>query len=188
MGNATKLSSSVSVAKYKELEAADDRAALGSFVIERFDERYFKPVDDSPSKHGFASLAVSCLVIEALESFYQGLGSTKDQSTQMFTDFLARKTPLKVLGGNDPDAARGTKNWFYKDIRCGILHQAEARGGWLVMRKGPLLDPQKRVINATAVLRALRQEVKQYAKSIETDDDLWKKFKVKMSAVLANCN
>ena len=186
MSDKTKLSSSIAVGDYKRLEAASDRKALSAFVMERFDERYFKPVDDSPSKHGFASLAIACLVIETLESFYQGIGDTKGKSTQMFIDFLGRDTPLKVLGGSYP--ARGTKNWFYSDIRCGILHQAEARGGWLVMRKGPLLDPHRRVINATAVLRALREEVKIYAKAIETDQALWEKFKDKMKAVISNCN
>ena len=73
----TKLSSSTTVARYKKLEAANDREALGQFLVERFDERYFRPIEDSSSKHGFAVLAVACLVIETLESFYQGLPDTR---------------------------------------------------------------------------------------------------------------
>ena len=43
-GEKTKLSSSTNVAEYRTLEAADDKAALGRFIVERFDERYFQPI------------------------------------------------------------------------------------------------------------------------------------------------
>jgi hypothetical protein len=179
MSESTKLSSSTTVAKYRKLEETGDRKAIGQFFVERFDERYFRPIEDSSSKHGFAVLAVACLVIETLESFYQGRPDTIRASTQMFRDFLGRDTPLKVLaGGND---------WFYKDIRCGILHQSESRGGWRVLRRGPLLDVQAKALNATAILRALRSEVRKYAQKIQTDELLWKNFCKKMGGVCANC-
>lgn len=179
MPDSTKLSSSTTVARYKKLEAANDRKALGQFFVERFDERYFRPIEDSSSKHGFAVLAVACLVIETLESFYQGRADTRNASSQMFRDFFARDTALKVFaGGND---------WFYKDIRCGILHQSESRGGWHVLRRGPLLDTQAKTMNATALLSALRLEVRQYAQQIQTDEQLWRNFCKKMGAVCANC-
>jgi len=179
LSGATKLSSSMTVAKYKDLEKAGDRKSLAHFIQQRFEERYFSPVEDSPSKNGFASLAVSCLVIEALESFYQGKASTKDSSKQMFRDFFERDTPLKVFASHD--------DWFYYDIRCGILHQAEARNGWRVLRNGSLLDCGGRTINATRFLRALRRTVAEYAQAITADDTLWGKFQLKMEAVCDNC-
>ena len=179
MSESIKLSSSTSVARYRKLEAAGDRRAIGQFFVERFDERFFRPIEDSSSKHGFAVLAVVCLVIETLESFYQGRLDTKNASTQMFRDFFARDTPLKVFAGES--------DWFYKDIRCGILHQSETRGGWRVLRKGPLLDAQAKALNATAILRALRSEVQKYAQMIQTDEQLWKNFCKKMGGVCANC-
>jgi len=54
-----KLSSSVTVARYRELEAAANRSDIARFVIERFDERYFRPAQHSPSRHGFTLLATS---------------------------------------------------------------------------------------------------------------------------------
>lgn len=180
MSDSTKLSSSTSVARYKKLEEANERRKLGEFLVERFNERYFQPIEDSMSKHGFAVLAVACLVIETLESFYQGRPDTRGVSAKMFREFLARETPLKVLAaGND---------WFYNDIRCGILHQSETRGGWKVRRKGPIVDAQGKTINATAILRALQKEVALYAQQIETNDVLWENFQKKMRAVCANCN
>ena len=179
MSESTKLSSSTTVAQYRKLEAAGDRKAIGQFVVERFDERYFRPIEDSSSKHGFVVLAVACLVIETLESFYQGRLDTKNASTQMFRDFLARDTPLRILAGES--------DWFYKDIRCGILHQSESRGGWRVLRKGPLLDAEAKTLNATAILRALRSEVRKYAKRVQTDEQVWKNFCKKMGSVCATC-
>lgn len=179
MSQFTQLSSSITVSKYRELEANNDRKAIGRFLIERFDERYFLPIENSSKKHGFTILAVACLVIETLESFYQGKIDTKKESKRIFLDFLIRDTPLKVLANGG--------DWFYTDIRCGILHQSESRGGWRVLRKGPLLDFQARTINATRMLRILRAEVKNYAQKLQTDDQLWENFCKKMNGVCLNC-
>lgn len=177
----TKLSSTVTVARYRELEQSDDRQALAQFVRDRFNERYFRPIESSPvaDKHGFTIMAVCCLVIETLESFYQGKGDTKRHSKEMFSSFFERDTPLKVFGeGGD---------WFYKDIRCGILHQSEARGGWRILRNGPLLNMPTKRINATQFIRELSKAVDTYANQIQDDDALWKEFKKKMKAVCDNC-
>ena len=178
-GEATRLSASMTVAQYRVLEQAGDRKALGTFILERFDERYFKPVENSPSKHGFASLAVGCLVIETLESFYQGRVDTRGMSNRMFRGFFRRDTPLKVFAGGD--------DWFFNSIRCGILHQAETRDGWRVLRSGPLLDSTARTINASLFLRELSKVVVAYAKQLEIDDTCWMNFQKKMKAICNNC-
>jgi len=174
-----KLSTSMTVARYRALEQAGDRHALACFVRERFDERYFRPVEDSRSKHGFALMAIGCLVIEALESFYQGLADTRGKSAEMFRRFLNRGTPLRVFGGRN--------NWFYRDVRCGILHQAETRGGWRIRRAGALFDASTRTINASRFLRELRKQVEAYSNQLAQDDDCWKRFQIKMQAVCSNC-
>jgi hypothetical protein len=177
----TKLSSTVSVARYRELEQYDDRQALAQFVRDRFNQRYFRPIESTSSadKHGFTIMAVCCLVIEALESFYQGKADTKGHSKEMFDAFFKRDTPFKVFGGGG--------DWFYKDIRCGILHQSEARGGWRILRSGPLLDVPAKSINATRCIRELCKAVDTYANQIQHDDALWALFKKKMKAVCDNC-
>lgn len=178
--DAISLSSSVTVKRYRALEKRGDRRTIGHFVVERFDERFFLPVDRSTRKHGFASMAMACLAIETLESFYQGLASTRGRSSRMFKDFFARDTALKQFGcGGD---------WFYRDIRCGLLHQGEARGGWRIHRRGPMLDKNARTVNATLFIRALRRAVVSYGAQLENDDNLWKLFRRKMDAVCANCN
>lgn len=179
-GTHLRLSSSVTVAQYLQMEASNDRKGLGEFIVARFDERYFLPMEDSPSKHGFASLALACLVIETLEAFYQGKGDTRNVSKKMFMDFFQRDTPLKPLGNGG--------DWFYCDVRCGILHQAEVRNGWRVLRSGPLVDYAHKTLNATRILREVRAAVKGYAAALENDVTLWSSFKVKMKTVCANCS
>jgi len=174
------LSSNVTVARYRALEAAMDRAALALFVRERFEERYFRPAFGvKGTRHGFTLMAIACLVIETLEAFYQGIDSTRGRSREMFAAFFARPTQLRVFGGD--------QDWFYQHIRCGILHQGEARGGWRILRRGPLLDNETRSINALLFLRAVRNAVAEYSYQIEHDDAIWRRFKLKMAAVCGAC-
>lgn len=175
----TKLTASVSVSDYRKLVEAENREALGRFIVERFDERYFRPVCNSSSKHGFAIMAVACLVIETLESFYQGLADTKGRSKKMFREFFKRNRSLGGFGQGD--------DWFYTNIRCGILHQAETRGGWKILRSGALLDCQNRTINASEFLRHLRDSVDNYAVELQSDAAIWRNFCRKMESICANC-
>lgn len=174
-----KLSSTVTIKKFNELVAANNRQCLGEFIKQRFSERYFDPVENSNLKNGFAIMAISCLVIEAIESFYQGLPDTKGQSTTMFCGFFNRADGFNSFSSKD--------DWFYRDIRCGILHQAETRGGWRILRSGPLLDKSNKSINAAKFIKELQNVVEQYADEIQTDEVLWKNFCKKMEAVCANC-
>ncbi len=70
--------------QYNEMLAANppDKSAIAEMVYHRFFGRYIKPFlfEDKRYKkfykNGFAMMASSCLLIEALESFYQGLEET----------------------------------------------------------------------------------------------------------------
>lgn len=178
-GSKTKLSSSTTVSRYRELVKNGDKATLSKFIIERFDERYFRPVETSDNKHGFALMTIACLVIETLESFYQGRSDTKGKARQMFEEFFKRDKRFEIFQSED--------NWFFRDIRCGILHQAETRGGWKISRCGSMLDKRNKIINATAFLRQLRKSVESYASELQKNEVLWESFCKKMDAICVNC-
>lgn len=181
MASGTRLSSKITVKRYRELELNDDRTAIGEFLRQRFAERYFQPIEFSQKKHGFLIMAVCCLLIETLESFHQGKRDGKGSKT--FSAFFAHDTELKVFGkdlGQGPD-------WFYKNIRCGILHQSETKGGWRILRKGELLNVSDKTINATKFLAELSRAINDYAKKLQTDDVLWGRFKTKMKFICDNC-
>jgi hypothetical protein len=100
-------------------------------------------------------MVICCLVIEALESFYQGNADTRGAGEKTFGEFFARPTPLSVFGHEYGEGA----DWFYKNISCGILHQSETKGGWRIHRKDLLLDTSQKSINAAAFLSKLRKTV-----------------------------
>lgn len=176
----TKLTNTVTVSQYQALEAADDRVACGRFIVQRFHERYFEPTVNAPTRHGFTLIAIACLVIEALECFYEGKAHSKGGSAKLFAAFFLRPTGLEAFGAGDRD-------WFFKDIRCAVLHQAETVGGWRLRRTGKLLDTGERIINAKRFVELLQRAVDDYAKLLETDKALWRNFKKKMRAVCDNC-
>lgn len=177
---ATKLSKRTTIAQYKAMKLANDRQGLGSLLVERFDERYFAPALTGDARHGFTQMAVGCLVIETLECFYKGLGDSKNASKSTFRDFFKRGAGLDVFGAGEPD-------WFFRQVRCGILHQAEVVGGWRILRSGPLLDYAERTINSKRFLEQLRGAVASYVAQMQFDDDLYAKYCKKMDAVCANC-
>lgn len=140
----TKLSRSVTVARYRELKERRDRKEIAKFIRDRFSERYIEPLRGS-RKHGFCTMAICCLMIEALESFWQGWSDAKGKSEEAFRHFFERcseqNLELQVFSPIAKD--------FYKGVRCGILHQAETTNGWRIRRAGPLFDPETKTINAT---------------------------------------
>ena len=67
---------------------------------------------------------------------------------------------------------------FYKNIRCGILHQAQTQGGFRIIRTGPIFDSVGKSINATLFLRSLKQVVVRYVDDLRLQQmnlDAWTK-------------
>src|SRR3989339_409659 len=130
----TLLSKSVTVNKYLELESEKDRKRIADFVQEHFTERYITSLRGDPSlKHGFCIMAINCLTIEALESFWNGWADTRSKGIKPFQSFFERCKKQKSELGLFLDKAGD----FYKGVRCGILHQAETTKGYHLLRKGP---------------------------------------------------
>lgn len=176
-------SSSTRRSRYLKLEAGRDRDAIGGFFIERFTERFVTPVESTPvvAKHGFTMMALSCLLIETLESFWSGWPTTDGRSQLAFCQFFSRTSRFHSLLGHVPG--------FYKHVRCGILHQAETTGGWRIRRQGPLFDPVALTINATAFHRELQREILNYGSLLRTepwDGERWVLFRKKMKAICAS--
>ncbi len=175
------LSSTVSVARYRELELARKRKAVADFVEQRFRERYISPVSCAGA-HGFSILANCCLMIEALESFYQGWEDTELKSEQAFECFFRREPSFQAFQHRCGD--------FYYNVRCGILHQAELRGGWRIEKSGPLFGEENLTINAVEFLRQLGLCLTTYAELLcnsgwETDE--WVRFRRKMDRIIEHC-
>lgn len=184
MPNDPLLSLSTRKSRYLTLEAAKNQNAIAEFFVERFTERFVAPIEMLPSKakHGFTIMAISCLLIETLESFWQGWPTSVGKSQQAFRQFFTRSSHFQELSNHGPS--------FYKHVRCGILHQAETTGGWHIQRKGTLFDEATLTLNATVFHRKLQRDIEDYAallRSESWDSERWLNFRKKMKAVCNNC-
>ncbi len=181
------LSSKVSVGEYRKLEGSQDKQSIAQFVYARFNERYIVPFESMPrkSKHGFSIMAMSCLMMEAIVSFRLGYPDTKDKgkSENCFKYFFQQAEQFSEF--------RDVSAEFYKNVRCGILHQAETTGGWIIHRKGPLFDKATRTINATKFLESQKAYLHAYQQELEQadwDDEIWVNLRRKMDSIIRNCN
>jgi hypothetical protein len=77
---------------------------------------------------GFAVLALDCLLIETLQQFREGEPETPyKKENEYFVSFLTETSFSKFFDKNKAKK-------FYKQIRCGILHQAEVKKNSLVRK------------------------------------------------------
>jgi hypothetical protein len=178
----TKVASRFTVADYNKAHANKDRQAIAEAIRRRFTERYISPVSESKAKHGFTMMAICCLMIEAFESFRQGWKSTDGHDEQAFQLFFARESAFSDF--------RGYEGYFYRNIRCGILHQGETYNGWKIVRTGPLFDQGTRTINATRFLNTMKKLLDDFCdrlKSAEWKSEDWQNVNKKMRALCKHC-
>jgi hypothetical protein len=77
---------------------------------------------------GFVVLSIDCLLAETIQQFIEGRKHSKKKSKEIFMRFLERPQFQPYFASEEIRLA------FYSDIRCGLLHQAEAKNQWLVRR------------------------------------------------------
>jgi hypothetical protein len=111
---------------------------------------------------GFAVLTLDCALIETLEQFRQGTeGTPSRQGEKYFVSFL-RGTSFKEHVGEEE------ARLFYTSIRCGLLHQGEAKSS-LVKRNStlPLIslteDHKGVIVNAKAFHAQLEKAIHEYS-------------------------
>ncbi|MBT1706348.1 hypothetical protein [Chryseosolibacter indicus] len=127
------------------------------YFINRLQDRYLAPLDSIKSGgsyvgEGFAIMAIICSLIEFIESTYQGTNYKHRRrgdpplqpfeysgSESLFSDFLTGHEPFRSFFD------RQLATSFYKNVRCGLLHEARTNGRWTIWGKshnGSLLQLQ----------------------------------------------
>ena len=79
---------------------------------------------------------------------------------------------------------------FYRDIRCGILHQAETTNGWRIRQDGCLFNQNEKIINAYQFRKELKHALTIYCEELKTskwNDKVWCDLRRKMCEVIKNC-
>jgi hypothetical protein len=164
--------------------------AIGVFE-RRTKERFFRCIDELLKadearteneiiRPGFSVMALCCLLVETLQSFYEGGRNTntgvvaghctypagrcaKEPSTaRAFKDFLKKSRYFKEDFRNSKICGD-----FANDVRNALLHEAETRGGWLITRTVPaeriLLHIKNGYrLNRTNFYQALHKEFDNY--------------------------
>ena len=152
-------------------------------INHRFHNRYTKHLNNKDIDSGFLKMAISCLMIETLESFKQGKEDTNGIGKQMFIDFF--ETEQRFFPSfNDISLD------FYKSIRCGILHQAETTNAWRILRKGDILNKVERTINANKFVQALEKVLNNYIDTLKIcdfDSKIWQNAILKIEDICKNC-
>lgn len=161
----------------------DSKTKIIELIHHRFNNRYVKHLKKIDS--GFLKMAVSCLMIETLESFKQGKKDTigRDVGQKMFKDFFETEQTFFPR-------FKDIHSDFYSHIRCGILHQAETTNAWRILRKDVLLDEKNKTINSTKFVNALGKSLDNYVDNLKTNDfssKIWKNALFKLEDICENC-
>lgn len=162
---------------------AVSKTNLINLINHRFHNRYIKHLNNKDIDSGFLKMAISCLMIETLESFKQGKENTKGIGKQMFIDFF--ETEEKFF-----PSFKEISSDFYISIRCGILHQAETTNAWRILRKGNLLNQDERTINASKFVESLGKVLDSYINILEESDfdsNVWENAILKIEDICKNC-
>lgn len=180
-----KLTRDVTVGQLKtwmEEKTYYSKTKIIKLIKHRFENRYLKHIKCVDS--GFLIMAVSCFVIETLQSFREGEPDTNGIGQRMFKNFFNNEQD------NFPGFNKEISVEFYKHIRCGILHQSETTNAWRVLRDGKLLDGAGFSINADLFLESLNKSLSKYLNELTHSDfnsDLWKNAFIKLTDICENC-
>lgn len=169
------------VKKWLATQDAESKERLIFLINHRFENRYIKHLGNIDS--GFLKMAIGCLTIEAIESFKQGKKDTNGEGIDIFKSFF---TSEEVDFPGFKEISRD----FYKNVRCGILHQAETKNAWRILRTGNILDKSEKAINATKFVHSIEKSLKRYIKDLEVkdfNDPLWKNAIFKLKDICENC-
>jgi hypothetical protein len=135
----------------RRLQSTPPRAvwdeAFQQFHMTRIRTRYLEPMKairriQKDIGEGFAITALFCSLCEFLESTerghhyrYRGRHEPKvsrfeyNDAGRYFKEFLKTRQPFS---GEFPARPKRLADSFYRDVRCGLLHEARTKGSWFI--------------------------------------------------------
>jgi hypothetical protein len=175
------------------------RSVFEDYFRGRLQDRYLDPIKTLQDHghwqgEGFSIVAIQCSLLEFLESTLQGknyrylkrgekVGPYEYSSSKdIFVDFLCKRQPFKGVFGQDPDLAED----FYVGVRCGLLHEARTKNGWLIragMSAATLVDGPGRILYRDKFQDGLLEFVAWYEKALPSNSALQEAFIRKFDAL-----
>jgi hypothetical protein len=142
----------------------DDWQKAVDIFLDRIQTRYIAHIDRIIGHHtsGFAVLALDCTLIETLEQFRRGKRKTPSKKGEPYFVAFLTGTSFKKYFEEE------TAKMFYKQIRCGLLHQTEAQDSQVKRNsKLPMVAYAKGrnglIVNARPFHEELKEVIRQYA-------------------------
>jgi hypothetical protein len=170
-----------------------DKEKLADCINDRLYGRYLKPFDYDAEdykkeyKDGFVMMASCCLLVETYVSFInKALKDTRGKTPHCFKYFFANVYRFNMFNDN------GVPHDFYVNVRCGILHNAETRNGWVITRDKdkPVFDKDRKEINATKFANRLKWTLIDYSTKLKLsdfdNDEIWKNFRERLDFLFEN--
>jgi hypothetical protein len=197
--------------RVQECLGKSQRLEIVRFLSDRYNERFFAPIrylkqsQVGSAGYGFAIMALCSLLVETIECYRQGLPSSSNNdigplkaspahasapveykldtlkfpnSGEIFKNFFARNQHQAFFPGVDGEI-------FFKNIRCGLLHQAQTKDAWRIGRTGKFWDgdPVKK-INRDEFSERLEGCFNAYLDELKAepnwDSDVWKSARRKI--------
>jgi hypothetical protein len=178
------------------LEAGADATAwtkaFNEYFIARLNNRYRDPVKviqeyGAYKGEGFAILTIQCSLIEYLESTIQGTKyryARRGQELGQWEYSGSREIYVKFLSARPPFNSYFDETLaidFYVNVRCGLLHEARTKGGWVVHacdRKDPntIVDRAQKTVYRDGFQNGLNSFVDWYYKELIADAAMQEAF------------
>jgi hypothetical protein len=159
--------------------------AFRDYFIERLKTRYFGPVrilqeNGTYQGEGFSIVTIHCSIIEFIETTYQGViyrylrrGETLNpfeynNSCDIFLSFLTNRRPFSSYFN------RAIAEDFYKNVRCGLLHEARTKDSWIIHAKSEsyiiLITSNEKIIYRDNFHKALEDYLNYYKDELLSSD------------------
>jgi len=166
------------------------KEALNDYFLKRLNLRYLNTIKvlqkhDTFSGEGFSILAILCTLIEFLESTVEGLKyrySNRNEklghfeysnSKKLFEKFLCNRKPFRK------EFNLALAEEFYKNIRCGLLHEAQTKNHWRVQAKnkeGKIIDKDQKIVYRDNFMEAINLFIKLYSVELKSNKKFQEAF------------
>ena len=181
--------------RFKDRLVHDPNQALwqqtfDEYFMQRLNLRYFNPIKILQTNgtfvgEGFSIMAILCTLVEFLESTFKGLKyrfvRNKNDLAQfeynvsrdIFVNFLSKRTSFS--NHFDKDLAFE----FYKNVRCGLLHEAHTKGDWTIWAKssnGTIIEKESKTVYRDDFRDAFDKYIADYGANLLIESELQEAF------------
>ena len=178
----------------KQLLSAPSRElweqAYEEYFVARLETRYFEPIrrlkaGDEWAGEGFSIMVILCSLVEFLEATVCGLKYVRDRkpdpaqyeyssSKDLFLDFLVKRKPFSRVF-----TQRDISLEFYQAVRCGLMHEAQTKYGWIIWAKSyrrAIIDRAQQIVFRDDFHEAIQQFVEAYREDLLRNPEIQAAF------------